>query len=137
MPTVKRSATADGPEVTDSSRPSGSRPPGVADTVKKTCSLDELPAGYMGKMLVYRSGAIKLKLGDTLYDVSRSYNKTKNAEWEVIVLLYMHQLYKICNSLPIHISIKIIVEIFVLLLKKETTSQLHTNLLYYIDQFLS
>lgn len=33
-------------------------------------SLDELPAGLMGKMQVYKSGAIKLKLGDTLYDVS-------------------------------------------------------------------
>ncbi|XP_059432984.1 uncharacterized protein LOC132166221 [Corylus avellana] len=65
IPTVKRSATADGPEVTDSSRP-----PGVSHTVKKTCALDEIPAGFMGKMLVYKSGAIKLKLGDTLYDVS-------------------------------------------------------------------
>jgi hypothetical protein len=127
IPTVNRSATADGPEVTDSSRPPGSRPPGVAHTVKKTCALDELPAGFMGKMLVYKSGAIKLKLGDTLYDVSRSYNKTKNAEWEVIVLLFMHQLHKICNSLPMHIIIKIIVKTFVLLIKNETTCQLHTT----------
>ncbi|KAG8376210.1 hypothetical protein BUALT_Bualt09G0039400 [Buddleja alternifolia] len=37
---------------------------------QKPCSLEELPAGLMGKMLVYKSGAIKLKLGDTLYDVS-------------------------------------------------------------------
>lgn len=36
----------------------------------KGCSLEDLPAGYMGKMLVYKSGAVKLKLGDTLYDVS-------------------------------------------------------------------
>ncbi|KAL0298374.1 UNVERIFIED_CONTAM: PLAT domain-containing protein 1 [Sesamum radiatum] len=34
------------------------------------CSLEELPEGYMGKMLVYKSGAVKLKLGDILYDVS-------------------------------------------------------------------
>ncbi|KAK4757895.1 hypothetical protein SAY87_019196 [Trapa incisa] len=34
------------------------------------CGFDELPGGFMGKMLVYRSGAIKLKLGDNLYDVS-------------------------------------------------------------------
>ncbi|CAN1751181.1 hypothetical protein LINPERHAP1_LOCUS4251, partial [Linum perenne] len=34
------------------------------------CKLEELPGGYMGKMLVYRSGAVKLKLGDTLYNVS-------------------------------------------------------------------
>ncbi|KAK1399669.1 DNA-directed RNA polymerase III subunit rpc4-like [Heracleum sosnowskyi] len=37
---------------------------------KKTEQLEDLPAGYMGKMLVYKSGAIKLKLGDILYDVS-------------------------------------------------------------------
>ncbi|XP_062149048.1 uncharacterized protein LOC133857735 [Alnus glutinosa] len=70
MPTVKRSDTADVPEVTDSSRPPGLRRTGVAHTVNKTCALNDLPAGFMGKMLVYRSGAIKLKLDDTLYDVS-------------------------------------------------------------------
>lgn len=37
---------------------------------KKIEHLEDLPAGYMGKMLVYKSGAIKLKLGDILYDVS-------------------------------------------------------------------
>jgi DNA-directed RNA polymerase III subunit RPC4 len=62
---IKRSATAVGPEVKESSRPSGG-----ARGIEKTCRLDELPAGYMGKVLVYRSGAVKLKLGDTLYDVS-------------------------------------------------------------------
>ncbi|KAK4431666.1 DNA-directed RNA polymerase III subunit RPC4 [Sesamum alatum] len=36
----------------------------------KGCSLEELPEGCMGKMLVYKSGAVKLKLGDILYDVS-------------------------------------------------------------------
>lgn len=34
------------------------------------CSLDDLPAGFMGKMLVYKSGAIKMKLGDAIFDVS-------------------------------------------------------------------
>lgn len=29
-----------------------------------------MPGGYMGKMLVYKSGAVKLKLGETLFDVS-------------------------------------------------------------------
>ncbi|XP_073066033.1 uncharacterized protein [Primulina eburnea] len=33
-------------------------------------SLEELPKGYMGKMLVYKSGTVKLKLGDIQYDVS-------------------------------------------------------------------
>ncbi|PIM99424.1 DNA-directed RNA polymerase III subunit [Handroanthus impetiginosus] len=37
---------------------------------RKGCCLEELPEGYMGKMLVYKSGAVKLKLGDILYDVS-------------------------------------------------------------------
>ncbi|EEF46295.1 DNA binding protein, putative [Ricinus communis] len=54
VPMIKRLATADGHKVKE----------------EKTCKLDELPAGHMGKMLVYRSGAVKLKLGDTLYDVS-------------------------------------------------------------------
>lgn len=38
--------------------------------LKKDNSLEELPEGYMGKMLVYKSGAVKLKLGDIVYDVS-------------------------------------------------------------------
>ncbi|CAA0836695.1 RNA polymerase III RPC4 [Striga hermonthica] len=37
---------------------------------EKGCKLEELPEGLMGKMLVYKSGAVKLKLGDVLYDVS-------------------------------------------------------------------
>ncbi|RYQ79682.1 hypothetical protein Ahy_Scaffold2g107650 [Arachis hypogaea] len=36
----------------------------------KPCKLNELPPGLIGKMLVYKSGAIKLKLGSTLYDIS-------------------------------------------------------------------
>lgn len=43
---------------------------GVVGSSKKGCSLEELTKGHMGKMLVYKSGAIKLKLGETLYDVS-------------------------------------------------------------------
>lgn len=37
---------------------------------RKKIGLEELPKGYMGKMLVYKSGTVKLKLGDILYDVS-------------------------------------------------------------------
>lgn len=37
---------------------------------KKDASIEELPEGYMGKMLVFRSGAVKLKLGEIMYDVS-------------------------------------------------------------------
>jgi DNA-directed RNA polymerase III subunit RPC4 len=31
--------------------------------------LENMPAGHMGKLLVYRSGVVKLRLGDTLYEV--------------------------------------------------------------------
>lgn len=47
--------------------------PGSSYGSRKGCSLEELPEGYMGKMLVYRSGAVKLKMGDVLYDVSHIY----------------------------------------------------------------
>ncbi|XP_040986046.1 uncharacterized protein LOC121234238 [Juglans microcarpa x Juglans regia] len=65
LPLLKRSTSRKGKEKveTDSSLDSG----GVS---KKGCSLEELPGGYLGKMLVYKSGAIKLKLGNTLYDVT-------------------------------------------------------------------
>ncbi|XP_023744364.1 uncharacterized protein LOC111892546 isoform X1 [Lactuca sativa] len=36
----------------------------------KASSLNEVPAGSMGKMLVYKSGVVKLKLGDHLFNVS-------------------------------------------------------------------
>lgn len=65
LPMLKQSATANGQQ-----KPNSSGAPGGARNPEKPCSLGELPAGFMGKMLVYRSGAIKLKLGDTLYDVS-------------------------------------------------------------------
>ena len=31
--------------------------------------LKEIPEGYMGKVLVYRSGKVKMKIGDALFDV--------------------------------------------------------------------
>uniref|UniRef100_A0A0D9VGC7 Uncharacterized protein n=1 Tax=Leersia perrieri TaxID=77586 RepID=A0A0D9VGC7_9ORYZ len=34
------------------------------------CHLEELPGGLMGKILVYNSGKMKMKLGDVLFDVS-------------------------------------------------------------------
>lgn len=69
LPMLKQSATSNSQQKTNSSgAPGGARNP------EKPCSLGELPAGFMGKMLVYRSGAIKLKLGDTLYDVSSGMN---------------------------------------------------------------
>ncbi|THG04399.1 hypothetical protein TEA_029247 [Camellia sinensis var. sinensis] len=65
MPMVKQSANAEGQEMVNNSEP-----PKSAGPSKKGCSLDELPGGFMGKMLVYKSGAVKLKLGDIIYDVS-------------------------------------------------------------------
>lgn len=38
---------------------------------KRNSSFEGLPEGFMGKMLVYKSGAVKLKLGDVLFDVSQ------------------------------------------------------------------
>ncbi|KAG0467487.1 hypothetical protein HPP92_019067 [Vanilla planifolia] len=32
--------------------------------------LEDLPPGYMGKLLVYKSGKVKMKLGEILFDVS-------------------------------------------------------------------
>ncbi|KAL5129574.1 DNA-directed RNA polymerase III subunit RPC4 [Glycine soja] len=44
------------------------------EATKSKSALEELPRGYMGKMLVYKSGAIKLKLGETMFDVSPGSN---------------------------------------------------------------
>lgn len=34
------------------------------------CGLKELPGDLMGKILVYKSGKVKMTLGDVLFDVS-------------------------------------------------------------------
>lgn len=39
------------------------------ETSNKFATLKDLPDGHMGKMLVYKSGAIKFKLGDTIFNV--------------------------------------------------------------------
>ncbi|KAK1288047.1 hypothetical protein QJS10_CPB19g01836 [Acorus calamus] len=36
--------------------------------------LEDLPQGLMGKMLVYKSGTVKMKIGDTLFDVTPGEN---------------------------------------------------------------
>ncbi|XP_022870681.1 uncharacterized protein LOC111389926, partial [Olea europaea var. sylvestris] len=58
----------------DREQGSSTNPVKGARPSQKPCSMEALPAGFMGKMLVYRSGAVKLKLGDTLYDVSLQHN---------------------------------------------------------------
>lgn len=60
MPMLKQSIKTEGSEMANSSKTSKA----------KACSLNELPAGLMGKLLVYKSGAVKLKLGETLFNVS-------------------------------------------------------------------
>ena len=65
MPLPKHSAKIESGETASSSKPL--KPTGPSS---KACSLKELPSGFMGKMLVYKSGAVKLKLGDHLYNVS-------------------------------------------------------------------
>ncbi|MCL7032396.1 hypothetical protein MKW94_020982 [Papaver nudicaule] len=65
LPLTKRSAAAEGNETASNSKPS--RPVGRPE---RGCSLEELPPGFMGKLLVYKSGKVKMKIGDTLYDVS-------------------------------------------------------------------
>ena len=68
LPMIKPLATAEGKPVAESSKATRG-----AQAAAKPCSLEELPSGYMGKMIVYESGAVKLKLGDILYDVSTAF----------------------------------------------------------------
>ena len=65
MPMIKQLPNTAGSEMADGSKPTKS-----GELSQNACSLDELPAGFMGKILFYRSGAVKLKLDDNLCDVS-------------------------------------------------------------------
>lgn len=67
LPVVKQSGSAKGKDKVGSSSSSM----GIGASSKRS-KLEELPEGYMGKMLVYKKGAIRLKLGDITYDVSFS-----------------------------------------------------------------
>lgn len=49
-----------------------------------------LPEGFMGKMLVYKSGAVKLKLGDVLFDVSHFRLVTIRCEPTYLILCWNH-----------------------------------------------
>ncbi|KAK8583730.1 hypothetical protein V6N13_109126 [Hibiscus sabdariffa] len=64
LPTPKPSGSRKGKEKAESSVSSERD-----GALKKGRQLEELPAGRVGKMLVYKSGAVKLKLGETLFDV--------------------------------------------------------------------
>lgn len=84
LPLVKQSASAKGKEIVGNSTSlegiyASAKGKQVArsslssksiGTSEHSCRLEDLAGGHMGKMLVYKSGAIKLKLGEILYDVS-------------------------------------------------------------------
>ncbi|KAF6139481.1 hypothetical protein GIB67_000882 [Kingdonia uniflora] len=65
LPLVKGVPSARGKEAAFSSKLSRN-----AGSTQTSSILDELAGGSMGKMLVYKSGAVKLKLGAIHYDVS-------------------------------------------------------------------
>ncbi|KAL5216087.1 hypothetical protein ABZP36_007488 [Zizania latifolia] len=54
---------------TGSEENSGTRPSALPGS-----RLKELPGGFMGKILVYKSGKVKMKMGDILFDVSPGSN---------------------------------------------------------------
>ncbi|CAO2841989.1 unnamed protein product [Amaranthus hypochondriacus] len=58
FPMTKRNAAADGPNLPTSSK-----------SKEKLAGLIDLKQGFSGKLQVYSSGAIKLKVGDSLYNV--------------------------------------------------------------------
>ncbi|CAI0404765.1 unnamed protein product [Linum tenue] len=45
--------------------------PYINRSISSTKGKEKLPEGYMGKMVVYKSGAVKFKIGDVLYDVAQ------------------------------------------------------------------
>ncbi|XP_039820323.1 DNA-directed RNA polymerase III subunit RPC4-like isoform X4 [Panicum virgatum] len=60
--------------VTEPNKGSEERREGMRPSSQRGSKLKDLPAGYMGKILVYRSGKVKMKIGDTLFDVSSGSN---------------------------------------------------------------
>ncbi|KAL9225221.1 hypothetical protein vseg_001170 [Gypsophila vaccaria] len=79
LPAMKRFASAKGKEKEGSFPPPNQKDIFAFDsdrssinavTSQRTCKLEDLSSGQMGKLLVYKSGAVKLKLGETLYNVS-------------------------------------------------------------------
>lgn len=54
------------------------------------CSLKDLPAGYVGKMLVHKSGKIKMKIGDAVFNVSPGQNCVFAEEFAVMNVKEKH-----------------------------------------------
>ncbi|GAX74751.1 hypothetical protein CEUSTIGMA_g2198.t1 [Chlamydomonas eustigma] len=67
-------AAASAPQAaTGSSENSSKRAPAAgltSEAASRSCSLKELPSGSVGKLLIYRSGRVKLRMGDVIMDVS-------------------------------------------------------------------
>ncbi|CAO2842231.1 unnamed protein product [Amaranthus hypochondriacus] len=80
LPELKRPASAKGKEIEGNSGPSDHKVPMTMNTGAKRSpttgtsqqrrNFKDLSAGQMGKLLVCKSGTVKLKLGEILYDVS-------------------------------------------------------------------
>ncbi|CAH9121623.1 unnamed protein product [Cuscuta epithymum] len=69
-PTAKGKEVVEAPTSAKGKEKVENQTAGQRSSTDKGCSLKELPSGHMGKMLVYKSGAVKMKLGGILYDVS-------------------------------------------------------------------
>lgn len=77
----------------------GTRPPKVLGS-----KLKDLPEGFMGKILVYRSGKVKMKIGDSLFDVSM---KTLCPSILSLCFPWPHAISKLkqpCRSLRVQIA---------------------------------
>jgi DNA-directed RNA polymerase III subunit RPC4 len=64
---VKEHAAGGGPSM--SSATTGPSSSSSAEA-RRGCALKELPSGHIGRLLVYRSGKVKLQMGKVLMDVS-------------------------------------------------------------------
>ncbi|GAU45667.1 hypothetical protein TSUD_268340 [Trifolium subterraneum] len=73
---------------------------GTSKVSKKGTNLLELPSGCIGKMQVYKSGAVKLKIGETLYDVS-SGTKTKFAQ-DVVAINTEKKNYSVLGAVTVN-----------------------------------
>lgn len=91
VPMIKNPAKAGSQDVKENSKR-----PRVSKGVGKLYKLNELPPGLMGKMLVYKSGAVKLKLGNTLYDVRKI--NCKMLIWVLLSVLIFF-IYSIVNTM--------------------------------------
>lgn len=43
---------------------------GMNEPTEFTSTLANVPSGHLGKLLIYKSGKVKLRIGDILFDVS-------------------------------------------------------------------